>query len=80
MVLTQLTYLLNQFFTYHEFNVGDIDRPLLIEIFDWNKDGRHKSMGSVQSSVRGLLQSQGAAMNVIGMDLLVSPLTQSLTR
>ena len=34
---------------------GDYDRPLKIEIFDWDKDGSHDSMGSCQASIRQLL-------------------------
>jgi hypothetical protein len=34
---------------------GDIDRPLRIEIFDFEKNGKHKSMGVVETSVRSML-------------------------
>jgi hypothetical protein len=44
---------------------GDIDRPIRIEVLDWDKNGKHAFMGQVDTSVRGLLDSNGAAMNVI---------------
>lgn len=43
---------------------GDIDRPLKIQVFDWDKDGTHDSMGDVETSVRGMLQA-GTDMPVI---------------
>ena len=47
---------------------GDIDRPLRVEIFDFEKSGAHKSMGIVETSVRGLLDSRSAQINVIEAD------------
>ena len=44
---------------------GDIDRPLKVAIFDYESSGKHKSMGHVMTSVRGLIDSRGAALNVI---------------
>jgi hypothetical protein len=44
---------------------GDLDRPLRIEIFDWDSDGSHDSMGCVMASVRELMASGGHPMNVI---------------
>mmetsp|Transcript_12871 Transcript_12871/g.21390 ORF Transcript_12871/g.21390 Transcript_12871/m.21390 type:complete len:544 (-) Transcript_12871:514-2145(-) len=44
---------------------GDIDRPLKIEIFDHEKSGKHAPMGEVETSVRGMVSSNGTAMNVI---------------
>ncbi|RYG62518.1 hypothetical protein EON64_17725, partial [archaeon] len=44
---------------------GDLDRPLCIELFDWDKGGRHQSMGAVRTSVRGLLNSNNAPFEVI---------------
>jgi hypothetical protein len=44
---------------------GDIDRPIRIEVLDWDKAGKHAFMGQVDTSVRGLLDSNGTAMNVI---------------
>jgi hypothetical protein len=44
---------------------GDIDRPLRIDIWDWESSGRHQFMGQVDTSVRGLIESRGAPMNVI---------------
>lgn len=46
----------------------DIDRPLKVEIFDWDSDGKHDTMGSVTTSVRQLLESRGASMDVIEED------------
>ena len=47
---------------------GDIDRPIQIDIFDFDKDGTHDSMGGVLTSVRGLLDSRGKPFNVIEKD------------
>lgn len=44
---------------------GDIDRPLKISVWDYESSGKHKPMGNVMTSVRGLLDSRGAALNVI---------------
>mmetsp|Transcript_26562 Transcript_26562/g.35472 ORF Transcript_26562/g.35472 Transcript_26562/m.35472 type:complete len:611 (+) Transcript_26562:146-1978(+) len=34
---------------------ADLDRPILFEIFDWEKSGSHKDMGKVQTTVRRIL-------------------------
>jgi len=44
---------------------GDIDRPLKFDIFDYEKSGKHVFMGLVNASVRDLISSNGAAMNVV---------------
>jgi len=44
---------------------GDYDRPIKIEIWDEDSDGKHGFMGSFESSVRGLLTSGGAPFDVI---------------
>jgi hypothetical protein len=44
---------------------GDIDRPLIIEFMDWEKSGNHQPMGSVRTSVKGLLDSGGKPFDVI---------------
>jgi hypothetical protein len=44
---------------------GDIDRPLKIEVWDHESSGKHQFMGLVMTSVRQLVDSRGAAMNVI---------------
>jgi hypothetical protein len=44
---------------------GDVERPLRIEVLDFDKGGRHRAMGQVDSSVRELLASNGAALLVI---------------
>ncbi len=44
---------------------GDIDRPLRVTIWDWEKSGRHKFMGRVDTSVRELVTIKGAPLNVI---------------
>ena len=36
---------------------GDVDRPLVFEIFDWMSSGNHVSMGSFQTSARELLDA-----------------------
>jgi len=38
---------------------GDMDRPLKIEVFDWEKSGKHVFMGLVNVSVRDLVNSNG---------------------
>lgn len=43
----------------------DLDRPLTIEIFDWDSNGKHESMGAVRTSVRAMLNANGAPMDVI---------------
>jgi hypothetical protein len=47
---------------------GDLDRPIKVEIFDWDADGSHDSMGEVHTSVNGLLNSRGQPFNVIEQD------------
>mmetsp|Transcript_49717 Transcript_49717/g.97235 ORF Transcript_49717/g.97235 Transcript_49717/m.97235 type:complete len:564 (+) Transcript_49717:100-1791(+) len=34
---------------------GDVDRPLRIEIFDWNRNGVHQHMGLVETCVREIM-------------------------
>ena len=46
----------------------DIDRPLKVDIWDYESSGRHQAMGSFQSSARGLLESRGTAFDVIEAD------------
>ena len=38
---------------------GDMDRPLKLEVFDWEKSGKHVFMGLVNVSVRDLINSNG---------------------
>lgn len=47
---------------------GDIDRPLKIEIYDYEKSNKHVFMGQVETSVRSLLQSNGQPIPVIEPD------------
>jgi len=47
---------------------GDIDRPLRIEVFDYEKSGRHQPMGIVDTSVRALVASAGQKLNVVEME------------
>ena len=44
---------------------GDIDRPLKIEIFDYDENSSHDTMGIVETSVRGMVSSNGSPFNVI---------------
>ena len=44
---------------------GDLDRPLKIEVMDWDSDGKHDAMGVVMTSVRQLLDTSGTPLNVI---------------
>eukprot|EP01039_Chlorochromonas_danica_P004769 gene4769-5229_t len=43
----------------------DLDRPLKIEIYDWESSGKHQTMGEVKTSVRGLLNANNAPFDVI---------------
>jgi len=47
---------------------GDLDRPLQIQIWDWDSNGKHQSMGIVSTSVRSMLTNAGTAMPVIEPD------------
>ena len=47
---------------------GDLDRPLRIQIWDWNSNGKHVSMGVVSTTVRTMLTNNGAGMDVIEAD------------
>jgi len=44
---------------------GDIERPLKIEIFDFEKDGKHNSLGVSSTTVKELLDSNGAGIEII---------------
>lgn len=47
---------------------GDLDRPLRINLWDWDSNGKHASMGSVNTSVRAMLTNNSAPMEVIEPD------------
>ena len=47
---------------------GDIDRPIKIETWDHQSNGKHQYMGCVETSVRGLVGSKGAPFDVIEAD------------
>lgn len=40
---------------------GNKDLPLLIEVLDWEKSGKHQAMGAVQTTVNSLLFQMGGA-------------------
>jgi hypothetical protein len=44
---------------------ADIDRPVKIEIYDYEKSGKHVFMGMVETNVRMLLQVRGQPLPVI---------------
>ncbi len=44
---------------------ADIDRPLKIEIFDYDENSANDTMGSVETSVRAMIMSNGAPLPVI---------------
>lgn len=50
---------------------GDIYRPLKINIYDWNKNGKHEPMGEVMTSVDNMLTNNEAAMPVIEPDQIL---------
>ena len=37
---------------------GDLDRAIQIDVYDWEKSGKHNFMGRFETSVNGLLQSK----------------------
>ncbi len=51
---------------------GDLHRPLLLELFDWDSNGKHDSMGQVETSVHSILASGEAQMEVIEPDKMKS--------
>jgi hypothetical protein len=36
---------------------GDLDRPLLVSVYDWEKSGKHKSLGRFERNVTGLINA-----------------------
>lgn len=50
---------------------GDLDSPILISVWDWEKNGKRQSMGSFETSVNGLLSSvtNGASGSAKTVDL-----------
>jgi Ca2+-dependent lipid-binding protein len=36
---------------------GNLDRPLQIQVFDWEKSGKHKPIGVMRTTVKGLLSA-----------------------
>lgn len=36
---------------------GNLDRPLQIQVFDWEKSGKHQSIGMLRTNVKGLLSA-----------------------
>jgi hypothetical protein len=44
---------------------GDIDRPLRIEIFDYDENSSHDTMGIVETSIRGMITANNAPFLVI---------------
>jgi len=44
---------------------GDLDRPIRIDVWDHEDNGKHQAMGSVECSVRQLVQSGGSPFNVV---------------
>ncbi len=46
---------------------GDKDQPILIEVFDWEKSGKHKAMGSIQTTVNALLFLVGGSERTLAL-------------
>lgn len=44
---------------------GDIDRPVRIEVLDWEKSGKHVAMGEVETNVRQMLTFNGRGLDII---------------
>jgi hypothetical protein len=53
---------------------SDLDRKLIIEVWDHERSGRHRSMGKVRATVRELLDARGTPFEVIEEDRLQSQL------
>eukprot|EP01038_Epipyxis_sp_PR26KG_P006850 gene6850-9379_t len=47
---------------------GDLERPLKIEVFDYDSNGKHDSMGIVETSVGAMIGYRHAPMNIIEAD------------
>eukprot|EP01038_Epipyxis_sp_PR26KG_P011510 gene11510-15417_t len=47
---------------------GDLDRPLKIQIWDYDSNGKHDSMGVVETSVRAMISNHNTPMDVIEAD------------
>lgn len=47
---------------------GDFDRPLKVEIFDWESNGKFTSMGGFQTSLNKILNDAGHEINIIEED------------
>jgi hypothetical protein len=50
---------------------GDLNQPVLIRIYDWEKNGKHHSLGTVETTIQGLLDAQttgGGAVDVKSID------------
>lgn len=39
---------------------GDLDKPVLVTVYDYESDGRHVLMGKFESSVNGLVNASGS--------------------
>lgn len=39
---------------------GDIDKPVLVTVYDYESDGKHELMGKFESSVNGLVNASGS--------------------
>ena len=46
---------------------GNKDQSILIEVFDWEKSGKHQPMGSIQTSVNGLLFVVGGSDKTLAL-------------
>ncbi|KAL6067259.1 Copine-4 [Balamuthia mandrillaris] len=44
---------------------GDLDRPLLFEVFDWNRSGKHELIGQFKTSLRELTSGTKKEFEVI---------------
>ena len=43
---------------------GDYDRALRIEVWDWDKNGAHDSMGSTETTLRSVIEKQPMPVQV----------------
>lgn len=47
---------------------GDVNRPIQIEVYDWQKSGKHRQMGKFQTNLDGLVSAQSIATMANSID------------
>lgn len=54
---------------------GDKSKPILIEVYDWEKSGKHQPMGKIETSINGLIRAQSMPGSSSGKE---APLTGAM--